>query len=1192
MIGFFRTRSSQLMATALLALISLQSADAQNLTGQISGRVDDPSGSVIVGAPVELVNELNKQARQTQTDSTGGFLFVELLPGSYSLRIQQPGFRPIFQTKVEVTAAERVALPPIHLEVGDVSSTVTVQSESARVQTESSERAGLISAGQVENTPLRGRDYVGLLKLLPGVTDLVTRDAPGGTMATVNGGLAGQVLITIDGIVSQDSGSTTGTQYQPSVDAIGEMKVLLTNYQAEYGARSGGVVNVVIKNGTRDFHGSGYYYKRNEAFNANNFFNNANRVNLDADGKAKRPVYRYDNPGYTVGGPVIIPGTSFNKDRNKLFFFWSQDILIRKNPTALMSVTFPTALERQGNFSQSVYGNNGQPVIVKDPINQQPFAGNVIPTSRIDPAGVALLNLLPLPNATDTTGNRQFNSLYQFVLDQPRQDKILRIDYNIASNTLFFARLLNGYQNTSGYGAGGLGAASNWPQLKTDYSIRTAGAVGTVIHTFSPNLVNEFSWGINRAYQQVSASDQAGLTQNTRAGTGLGPKVLAELYPQANPLNLLPTTTYGAGTGGGIINNSGGLSFETRFPYFGTDTIQNITENLSWVKGRHNLKFGIYFEHESRNSPDNSTFNGNLNFGSTTLNPLDTGYGYSNAVLGVIQSYTESSLKPIRHSRYSGIEWYAQDNWKVSRRLSFDLGLRFQWTPPSYSNGVQMAAFDPTLYNASLNPPLIQPVCLTSARPCSAATGSNPPMGLNPVTGQLVPAVLVGAFTPNAGTPFQAMRIYNHNILNNPAVGLGPRLGFAYDVFGDSKTAIRGGIGAFYDRGGGTGTTSASNSCCIYITDPPLQKTPVTYYTTLPQLLTAPGYLTPQAVDSTQRDYKLPASYNYSLGVQRNLGRGFLFEVAYVGNTTRHRYNVVLTNQIPYGTTRTASGALNPAAIDPSTGQPFQANFLRPVLGYGNISYGQFNNSSNYNSMQTQLNRRFGTRFQFGSTWTWSKVMSYVPAPYVSNSFTYSPDANDRRHNVTINWTYKVPDGSALWKNAVTKQAFDGWQLTGIATFLSGSPATVGYSVTGAPAGYTVTGSPDGLVTRIQIVGDPILTDSARSGETTSKLNPAAFALPAQSAFGIGNSARTFFYGPGVENFDLSLFKEFRLGSESRVFQLRAELYNALNHVNFNNPNTSAVFNYATGAQTNTNFGKYTAAGDPRYIVLSARFRF
>ena len=241
--------------------------------------------------------------------------------------------------------------------------------------------------------------------------------------------------------------------------------------------------------------------------------------------------------------------------------------------------------------------------------------------------------------------------------------------------------------------------------------------------------------------------------------------------------------------------------------------------------------------------------------------------------------------------------------------------------------------------------------------------------------------------------------------------------------------------------------------------------------------------------------------------------------------------------------------------------------------------------------MQTQLNKRFGKRLQFGGSWTWSKVMSYVPSAYVDNRFTYSPDSNDRRHVLTTNWTYRLPDGSSLWRNVISKQVLDGWQITGIATFLSGNPTPVTFAITGAPAGYNVTGSPSPLVTRIEIIGDPVRTD-AQTDKTISPLNPNAFALPAQSAFGIGNSSRNFYYGPGINNFDISFFKDFRLGNETRVLQFRTELYNAFNHVNFNNPNAGASFAYATGGQTNASFGRYTSARDPRYIVLSARIRF
>ena len=650
---------------AALALLLASAPLCGQTTGQISGRVEDPNAGLVVDSAVRLTNELTKQTREAKTDNTGSFLFVELVPGNYSLNIRREGFRTYEQSRIEVASGERVALPPIRLTIGDVASSVTVEADAARVQTDSSERVGLINPTQIQSTPLRGRDYMGMLKVLPGVVDDTNRDAPGGSTPQLNGGRSGNVLIALDGITSQNSGAMNGTQFQPSLDAISEMKVLLNNYQAEYGARSGGVVNVVVKSGAAQFHGTGYYYKRNETLNANNFFNNANSVNVGPDGKARRPRYRYDTFGYTVGGPLIVPGTRFNSSRSKLFFFWSHEILHTKVPSALQQVTFPTDLERKGDFSKSVFGNNGAPVIVRDPTTQAPIPGNVVPASLISPAGQKILNLFPFPTTVDSTGNRQYNALFNFVREQPRSNKILRIDYALASSTTLSARLINTYQDDYGYGQA-LGGATNWPQLQSGYSVRGAGAVGTLVHVFRPNLVSEFSWGINYSLEEVRAN-QDDVSKYTRAANGIGQNDLPQLYPAANYLDLLPTTTFSAGSGGGIVNNPASITFERRFPYFGTDSIQNYRGNIAWVRGKHSMKFGGLYEHNGRNSPHFGLITGTLDFGSSTLNPLDTGWGFSNAILGVVQQYSQANNRPVRQSRYWGLEWLVQDTGKLHR---------------------------------------------------------------------------------------------------------------------------------------------------------------------------------------------------------------------------------------------------------------------------------------------------------------------------------------------------------------------------------------------------------------------------------------------------------------------------------------------------------------------------------------------
>ncbi len=381
-----------------------QSVNAQGLTGQISGILTDPNGSVVPNAKIEVINEETARMVTVSSDSEGNFVVPQLLSGTYNIVVTASGFKRFEQKGIILTANDRVAVRRITLEVGDVNQTVTVTADAALVQTNSAERAGLISEEQIQNIALKGRDYMGLVRLLPGVVDTANREAPGWNNlvgVTVNGSRAGTLNLTLDGVSSLDTGSQQGPYLAPGLDAIGEIKVLLTNYQAEYGRSSGGTINVVIKNGTRDFHGGGFYFKRHEQFNANGFFNNR-------DGLAK-PNYRFNYWGGHIGGPVIIPGTGFNKNRDKLFFFWSQEYLPRRYPTRIGNLTFPTQAERNGDFSQSS-------TVIRDPSTGQQFRDpsratpnnpqglNIIPINQIDPNGQKLLNIFP----SAQHGGRQF----------------------------------------------------------------------------------------------------------------------------------------------------------------------------------------------------------------------------------------------------------------------------------------------------------------------------------------------------------------------------------------------------------------------------------------------------------------------------------------------------------------------------------------------------------------------------------------------------------------------------------------------------------------------------------------------------------------------------------------------------------------------------------------------------------------
>ena len=359
-------KSARALAFLMFPLSAMMPvANAQTVTGSMTGTVVDAGGALVVGANVQLTNEITKQVREFITSGNGTFIFPDIFPADYDLKVRRPGFKTYVQNGITVGTLEKVDLHTIKLEVGDVATAVEVKAEAARVVTDSSDHATDVNLKQLEETPIRGRNWEGFIKDLPGVIDMGTYDQRGwnGNSAVINGGQQGQVLVTFDGMAAQDSGAPSLSTYQtPSTDAIGEVKLLTGNYSAEYGARNGGQLNVTIKNGTAQFHGTAYYYYRHEEFNANEFFNNQLHV--------QKPRYRYENPGGTVGGPVLIPKVPFNRNRNHLFFFFSFDQLWNTQNTALNKFTMPTALERQGNFSQSV-NPNGSPILIRDPNSGQ-----------------------------------------------------------------------------------------------------------------------------------------------------------------------------------------------------------------------------------------------------------------------------------------------------------------------------------------------------------------------------------------------------------------------------------------------------------------------------------------------------------------------------------------------------------------------------------------------------------------------------------------------------------------------------------------------------------------------------------------------------------------------------------------------------------------------------------------------------
>jgi hypothetical protein len=1169
------SRRTIVLILTLTAILAAARSDlhAQGLTGQITGTVADAAGGVLPGATVIVTNAGTNLVRETLTGADGSFVFPDLLAGIYDVKVSMQGFKAFEQKGIPLGATDHVTLRKIELAVGQMEETVLVVGESPLVQTQTAARSGLIDRQQMDDIALKGRDFAGLLRLLPGVVDTSNRDAPGwGSMGglTINGRNGG-FNFAYDGITNKDTGSNSGNWSAPALDSIGEVRVQTSNFQAEYGRSSGATITVVTRSGTKNFHGSAAYYKRDDALNGNEYARRQQGL--------PRPLYKFDNEAWTVGGPVLLPG-GFNKDRDKLFFFWSQDLLARTDPGTLNQRRVPTALERRGDFSQT-FDSLGRLVYVRDPL--QPgscnavtggpacFAGNVIPTNRIDPIGQTLMGMLPLPNAVDPTGNRQYNYTFQTVQDWPRNDQVARVDWNATPSTTFYSRLQYGYEKRSGP-VSFLGSSGGWPQYPTKYEIDTFGVVNTVLHTWNSTTYSEVTAGVNWAHQYTSPLDLEAQDANDRTKVLPG---LPQFYSAANPLNVLPQVTF---QGGLPTPNTGNPTYasigvEQRFPFFGYNTLWNLSGNLSKLWSSHTMKVGLFVEHTTRPAARSSSFNGTINFNTDTLNPLNTNLGYANALLGAVQQYQESNAHPSAHGQFMNVEWYGQDTWRVAPRFTIDGGVRFYSILPTRSQGDNVAMFDPAVWSAANAAQLIQPVVVGNSR-----------MGRNPITGQILPAVYIGRLAEGAGDINNGMVVFDETVMKTPPVQVAPRLGFAWDVTGDARTAVRGGAGVFYDR-------YSDDEILQLVEMPPLLDTRTTNYTTINDLLSNQLTASPKAVRYIP-GFTPPVVYNWSLGIQREIGWRTAADVAYVGNAARNQLISREINGRPYGY------AFQPSSLDPTNvlagqPQPYANDFLRPYRGYAAVTQREFTGYSDYHSLQVSLTRRRasdGLSFGVSYTAAISNALQSPIDPFIDDRARNYTQNGSRPHSLVVSYSYEVPNLSTRWHNAIVKAIFDNWQVSGITSAISGAYGSITYTFTGVPTGLLVgTGGIGGAASRVVLTCDPNIAANERSFE--HQFNTDCVKPPSDPLL-LGTASNAEYLNPGYVNWDISFFKNVPFASGRRL-QLRAELYNAFNTDQFTTVNTAAVFDYLTGKQTNAAFGQLTGATrDARRIQLGARFTF
>jgi hypothetical protein len=1190
-INSLRKKAPMLLSLALLLAIS---AFAQT-SASLSGTVHDPQGAAVVGAKVTLNDGGGKVQLETTTNAEGFYTFPIIQPATYTVTIEAAGFKKSIKSGIVVNASDRQSTGATVLEVGDISNTVEVTADAAQLQikTESGEQGTAINNQQLQNLAVNGRNYLDLLKLTPGVvtTTSFATSGPGGLgNIDINGTRMGKNNLTIDGTTNVDTGSN-GTQHIAlSLDNISEFKLLTSNFQAEYGRSGGGAIQIVTKSGTSQFHGTGYYFHRHEQFNANSYFNNAN--GLDANGVEKNPrnFYRYNQQGYNIGGPVLLPKKAL---KDKLFFFFSQEFQEQLVPQTARQSRVPTAAEVQGDFSNSRDGN-GNLITIINPKTHQPYPGNIIPASDINADGQKILQFFNRFENTPLGSGANgflFNHNSQSSVSYPRRENSIRVDYNISENTRAYVRYTrDADQQVMPYGLGWTGGNNLIPLDNLIFKQAPAwNSTLNVTSALSSTLTNEFIFG---ASQNNLTLDPTDANAATYSGFGFGFALPFPNYPANQFFNLqfsgitgLKNTSDAASPG---IAGTNGYS---QFPYKNSNTTFDIYDNVSKVIGTHTAKAGFYYQRSRKDQAagDSAT----IVFSNNTNNPNNTGYPFANALLGNFDSFKEPNIGVFQGQyRSTNVEWYVQDNWKVNSRLTLDYGMRFSLIYPQYDARHQDYYFVPSKFDPAKAVRLYRQTCKNGATfPCSGTDiqAYDPAMAADPRAAQNNPGILqdgslVGRIVPGSGDPFNGIVNSNDYFpggIQSRRVQFGPALGFAYDVFGDKKTVVRGGYRIAYDRVQGNELAFAA------VGQPPLFQNPTVNFGNLSTVgsgANGPIALGTSSVIAADPSGKVPSVQSFSLQVQHDVGWNTVLSVAYVGTLSSHQQELLNLNYSPYGTLFTAAaqdpakfpgGQLPVSGVEDGLAQMYKdagvnfsganalsADFLERYPGYNTVGLRTFGGSSNYHSMQAVLTKRFGSSVNFGLAYTYSKAMgtsnTYTDFinPICSRCADYRRLNFDRTHIMVINYDWRLPGLRS--GHRLVKAATNGWQVTGITQFVSGQPDDVNAGITdinlGQRLGGTWTESVRGFFN-----GDPNATKDRDQyfNYQTTQLPTVAQALAAQGAY-----PRDYLSRPGSNVTDLSLFKNFPLGGDSRRnLQLRLEMFNIFNHPQFSDMNRDVTWN-------------------------------
>jgi hypothetical protein len=1106
-------------------------AAAQFDRGQISGRVRDAQGGVVPGATVTATDTRTQTSTTAVSDGTGFYTFPNLPAGRYNISTELQGFKKTVRQDVQLDAAGSLTLDFV-LTPGTLSEQVTVTAEAPKLQTDVALRK-TVESKDIEQLSFSGRNPIGVVGLKAGViggsfNNYGFSDLGNGGF-NINGSRSDENNITVDGataIRTRSNGAIVGIQ---NVDAIQEVQVLTGDYMPEYGRVSGGQIRMVTKGGGNRFSGTGSFFLRSDKLQANTWTRNKSPNASENSGAAP---FTYRQPAFSIGGPVL---------KDKLFFFvaeeWVHFRMVQTN-----TATVPTAAMRAGDFSQLLSAKNGftsNPVIIKDPLTGQPFPGNIIPSNRLSPNGVALLNAYPLPTPGFQSGTA--NAILSSENPQDQRKDNFRVDYRFnAANTVTYRYGKYNWKAVDAF-------RGTFPFARTDWNRPNTTQTASWTSTIRDNMVNEaaYTFSYDEVYINVFKSD---LYLRSKYGI-----TYPYLFPDNKEIpDKIPTITLGSP----FSEIDGGP-----YPSSSTGPIHTFSDAMTWVKNRHTFKTGVVLEYSGENDFDQinvqpipgSTNNQNGRFQFTDSATGGTGFAVANAAMGLFTNYAEIGQRALTKWRALATDLFIQDSWRPASNLTIEGGVRYVLWPPFHALQNNIATFDPAHYDTR-NQAVI-----------------------DPATGLIVSGPRYnGIVLPGNGFPGSAS---NLAVYNDPAVKalfIGAPLGLTkthYDVFEprggisyglNDKTILKASGGVFHNR-------VTLNDSLLLGGNPPFQ----------PQVSVSNGIVDnpggaggaaslPLGMTAIDPVFNHPVAYMYSTGVQREAPFGFTIDASYVGRLGRNLQRERNINQLPAGTVQ-ANPGVNVAA-------------LRPYKGYGVIRLSENAGRSTYNGLQISADRRYQHGFKFGAAYTLSHSMdnasnkrdvlfdSYDDSGFWGNS------SFDRRHVFNFYYIYDLPFFQKE-PTSLKGRTLGGWQISGATFMRTGTPLWV-------TRGDDVAGVGDTFGQPWNLVGDPNADANQQFSQGNGLdqnfwFNPAAYAKPAPGTF--GNAPRNNMYGPGQYQWDIALFKNVAIKATHSI-QFRAEIFNFLNHPNLNNPSTDP---------TSSSFGRVTSKdGSRRDIQLSLRYLF